>query len=253
MIVGKKISQLRKQKNMTQKELADMLSVTDKAISRWESGVGNPDLNTLPKIAKIFGVSTDYLLSNNECLNHDEIVKNKDNIPQTKRYIPKKRIFIIALSFLAILTIALGIVFGANVIVNNKRNYRLYQEGINYLESGKYNESKEIFESINYSDSKNKASIATGMLKLKEAKETKHANCLNQGIELIIQGNCKIDTFYEGNGKNIIENKTRYEEFLDEKNYTLISPQTSDFDKWVVQSFYFYQDISYLYLSAVWK
>lgn len=66
MDIGKKISQLRKEKGFTQKEVADFLNVSDKAVSRWESGVGNPDMNLIPKIAKLFGVSTDYLFDSNE-------------------------------------------------------------------------------------------------------------------------------------------------------------------------------------------
>ena len=63
MDIGKKITKLRKDRNMTQKELADFLNVTDKAVSRWESGVGNPEIELIPKIATIFNVSTDYLLT----------------------------------------------------------------------------------------------------------------------------------------------------------------------------------------------
>ena len=41
--MGKYIAKLRKQKNMTQKELADKINVTDKAVSKWERGKGIPD------------------------------------------------------------------------------------------------------------------------------------------------------------------------------------------------------------------
>lgn len=59
------ITSLRKEKNWTQKELAERLGVTDKAISKWETGKSYPDISLLPKIADIFGVSTDLLLSAN--------------------------------------------------------------------------------------------------------------------------------------------------------------------------------------------
>ena len=59
---GNKILQLRKQKNMTQKELADLLSVTDKAVSKWERGLNFPDLLTMEKIAHIFDTSVVELL-----------------------------------------------------------------------------------------------------------------------------------------------------------------------------------------------
>ena len=62
MNIGKKIAELRKQRRWTQAELAERLNVTDKAVSKWEQGAGCPELYTVVDIAKIFGVSTDYLL-----------------------------------------------------------------------------------------------------------------------------------------------------------------------------------------------
>ena len=60
--VGKKIAQLRKEHNMTQKELASKLNVIDKTISRWECGYGLPDLAIIPEIAAIFNTSIEELL-----------------------------------------------------------------------------------------------------------------------------------------------------------------------------------------------
>ena len=60
--VGKKIAQLRKENNMTQKELASKLNVIDKTISRWECGYGLPDLAIIPEIAAIFNTSIEELL-----------------------------------------------------------------------------------------------------------------------------------------------------------------------------------------------
>ena len=60
--VGKKIAQLRKENNMTQKELASKLNVIDKTISRWECGYGLPDLAIIPQIAAIFNTSIEELL-----------------------------------------------------------------------------------------------------------------------------------------------------------------------------------------------
>ena len=59
---GNKILQLRKQQNMTQKELADLLSVTDKAVSKWERGLNFPDLLTMENIAHICDTSVVELL-----------------------------------------------------------------------------------------------------------------------------------------------------------------------------------------------
>jgi len=51
------ISFLRKQKDMTQNELAEKIGVTDKAVSRWETGRGYPDVSLLPSISEVLGVS----------------------------------------------------------------------------------------------------------------------------------------------------------------------------------------------------
>lgn len=54
---GKLILKLRKEKNMTQKELAEKLNVTDKAVSKWERGDSFPDITLLEPIAKVLGVT----------------------------------------------------------------------------------------------------------------------------------------------------------------------------------------------------
>ena len=61
--LNERIKQLRKDKGLTQTQLADLLGVTDKAVSKWEVGEANPDISLLAKIAEIFGVSVDYLLT----------------------------------------------------------------------------------------------------------------------------------------------------------------------------------------------
>lgn len=59
---GAFLSEVRKEKQMTQAELAAMLQVTDKAVSKWERGVGFPDINTLEPLAKALDVSVAELI-----------------------------------------------------------------------------------------------------------------------------------------------------------------------------------------------
>ena len=59
---GKFISQLRKEKGLTQLQLAEKLNVTDKAVSRWETGKNYPDIEIFEDLSKIFDVSISELL-----------------------------------------------------------------------------------------------------------------------------------------------------------------------------------------------
>ena len=59
---GELIFKLRSEKGLTQKQLADMLNVSDKAVSKWERGQGLPDVSLLPELGAIFGVNIEGLL-----------------------------------------------------------------------------------------------------------------------------------------------------------------------------------------------
>lgn len=62
-VTGAMIKQLRENKHLTQAELADMLHVSDKTVSKWENGKGYPDIALLDPIARVFGISVAELLS----------------------------------------------------------------------------------------------------------------------------------------------------------------------------------------------
>ena len=68
MEFNKKLQELRKQKGLTQEELATSLYVSRTAISKWESGRGYPNIESLKAIAKFFCVTVDELLSTDEVL-----------------------------------------------------------------------------------------------------------------------------------------------------------------------------------------
>lgn len=65
MTTGEKIAQCRKGKGLTQAQLADMFGVTRQAVSRWESDLAFPETDTLIKLSRFFGCSTDWLLDYN--------------------------------------------------------------------------------------------------------------------------------------------------------------------------------------------
>ena len=63
-----KLQQLRKQKGLTQEQLADQLYVSRAAVSKWESGRGYPNIDSLKALAKFYSVTIDELLSGEQML-----------------------------------------------------------------------------------------------------------------------------------------------------------------------------------------
>jgi len=102
--VGKLIQTLRKQKKLTQQDLADKLGVSPKTISKWETGGGLPDISFLKRISEIFNITIEELL--------DGTLNNKENINIKKK---NKIIFIIPIIIIIMLLVTI-------LIINNKNN-----------------------------------------------------------------------------------------------------------------------------------
>ncbi len=68
MDFNQKLQQLRNQKGLTQEQLAEKVCVSRVAVSKWESGRGYPNLDSLKKLSEIFAISIDELLSSNELI-----------------------------------------------------------------------------------------------------------------------------------------------------------------------------------------
>ncbi len=60
--LGEVITETRKSKNMTQLELAEKMGVTDKAVSKWERNLSCPDINSIPLLAEVLGISVNELM-----------------------------------------------------------------------------------------------------------------------------------------------------------------------------------------------
>jgi len=60
--IGNLIFSLRKEKNMKQKDVANLMNISDKTVSKWERGVGCPDISLLPELSQIFGVDIEKIL-----------------------------------------------------------------------------------------------------------------------------------------------------------------------------------------------
>ena len=82
-VTGAVIKELREKNNLTQAELAEQLRVSDKTISKWETGKGYPDVSLLEPIAKVFGISITELISGNAVNN----VNISANMLRSKFYV----------------------------------------------------------------------------------------------------------------------------------------------------------------------
>lgn len=81
--IGKLICSLRKEKQLTQQQLADCMNISDKAVSKWERGLGCPDVSLLPELSEILGVNLEVLLSGK--LDANELVGG--NMKKLKFYV----------------------------------------------------------------------------------------------------------------------------------------------------------------------
>lgn len=73
--IGNTIKYLRKEKDITQEELADILGVSYQSVSRWETGTCYPDMELLPVISSFFNISADKLLGINENIEKEKVVE----------------------------------------------------------------------------------------------------------------------------------------------------------------------------------
>lgn len=81
--IGMLIRTLRTQKGLTQKALADAVGVGDKAVSKWERGLGCPDVSLLPELSRVLGVGLETLLSGALDVNDQE----RGNMKKMKFYV----------------------------------------------------------------------------------------------------------------------------------------------------------------------
>ncbi|MBQ5602299.1 MAG: helix-turn-helix transcriptional regulator [Clostridia bacterium] len=93
MTIGQNIKKLRKNADMTQEELAEMLSISSQAVSRWETDSAMPDISLLPSLCSIFNVSSDELLGIDIAKQEEEIneIREKANVKFSRGYSKEAR------------------------------------------------------------------------------------------------------------------------------------------------------------------
>lgn len=123
--IGRFIAELRKEKKLTQIDLANKLGITDRAISKWENGRGLPDLSLLTPLCEILDVSINELLSGSRLDKKDYQEKLEKNIIDAIDYTDKKirktkKIFIIILSVIIMFIALFMVMYGIDI--NRMRN-----------------------------------------------------------------------------------------------------------------------------------
>lgn len=113
--LGMIITELRKEKGMTQLELAEKMRVTDKAVSKWERDISCPDINSLPNLAEILGVSVDELMQ----------FKKEESVPQKS-----------AKEIINIVFKAVALAMGISVVILSVMNKLAVESGIALLGIG---------------------------------------------------------------------------------------------------------------------
>lgn len=83
--IGKFIAECRKNKKLTQADLAEKLNITDRAVSKWETGKGMPDSSIMIELCNILGINVNELLSGERIKMEDYEKKVEDNLIDFKR------------------------------------------------------------------------------------------------------------------------------------------------------------------------
>lgn len=146
---GKFIAELRKENNMTQKDLASKLKITDKAISKWERGLGFPDIVLLKPLSEIFKVSITELLNGEReksgKLYGEEKVQELIKIAekQASKRIKKKIIIWILTMIIAIITF-IGLLISKEVL----HTYNPIRAAIGFVEIAFFNKDYAVVGNI---------------------------------------------------------------------------------------------------------
>ena len=108
--IGRFIAECRKQKNLTQMQLAEKLGITDKAISKWERGIAMPDSSIMLELCDILGISVNELLSGEKISMENNSQKNEQLLLDMAKELAKKNKMIWS-SMLAIMIVSMTALF----------------------------------------------------------------------------------------------------------------------------------------------
>ncbi len=109
--IGQFIKSLRKEKSLTQREVAERLNVSEKTISKWETGNGMPEVSLMLPLCKLFGISINELLSGERLDEKQYVVKAEENMAcLVDRTSPRKKIVISTISSILVTLSSLALI-----------------------------------------------------------------------------------------------------------------------------------------------
>ena len=114
--IGKFIAELRKEKNITQEQLAEKLGVTSKSISRWENGRTMPDYTLLKDLCNELDININELLSGEKIKENDYVNKSEENLIKLRKQIDKRKKFLTIISYIFMTIIIIAFIL--NIVLN---------------------------------------------------------------------------------------------------------------------------------------
>ncbi len=109
--IGRFIKSLRKEKSLTQREVANKLNVSEKTISKWETGNGMPEVSLMLPLCKFFGISINELLSGERLDEKRYVEKAEENMTcLVDRTTPRKKIVISTVSCVLVILSSLALI-----------------------------------------------------------------------------------------------------------------------------------------------
>lgn len=128
--MGQFISELRKSKQMTQKDLAIKLNITDKAVSKWERGLSCPDISLLSSIAEVLGITTGELLNGKKSECTEDVAVSIDSAlhyaDKTAKSRERSLQNICAISFSALLLIGIIVCAICDIAISGTFTWSLF-------------------------------------------------------------------------------------------------------------------------------
>ncbi len=109
--IGQFIKSLRKENSVTQREVAERLNVSEKTISKWETGNGMPEVSIMLPLCKLFGISINELLSGERLDEKQYVEKAEENMAMlVDRTTPRKKIVISTISCILVILSSLALI-----------------------------------------------------------------------------------------------------------------------------------------------